>query len=64
MKRKNGDEIYFFYDGDKMTAEFNSQGSLLRAYRYGPQVLWMEEGGNIFFLHTDGQGSVRAVTNI
>jgi len=36
----------------------------LRAYRYGPQVLWMEEGGNIFFLHADGQGSVRVVTNL
>jgi len=36
----------------------------LRAYRYGPQVLWMEEGGNIFFLHADGQSSVRVVTNL
>jgi len=64
MKKKNGDEIYFFYDGDKTTAEFNGQGVLMRAYRYGPQVLWMEEGGNIFFLHADGQGSVRVVTNL
>jgi len=48
----------------KTTAEFSAQGALLRAYRYGPQVVWMEEGGNIFFLHADGQGSVRLVTNL
>jgi len=64
MRKKNGEEIFFTYDGDKTTAEFSAQGALLRAYRYGPQVVWMEEGGNIFFLHADGQGSVRLVTNL
>jgi RHS repeat-associated protein len=64
MRKKNGEEIFFTYDGEKTTAEFSAQGALLRAYRYGPQVVWMEEGGNIFFLHADGQGSVRLVTNL
>jgi RHS repeat-associated protein len=59
------------YDGDRLVAEYNGAGSLLRRYVHGPgvdePVVWYEGAGvgaaNRRYLHTDHQGSVVAIAD-
>ncbi|MFO0509280.1 MAG: RHS repeat-associated core domain-containing protein [Gammaproteobacteria bacterium] len=61
----------FVYDGDRLVAEYNAGGSLLRRYVHGPgvdePVVWYEGAGvgaaNRRYTHTDHQGSVIAVSD-
>ena len=61
----------FVYDGDRLVAEYNGAGSLLRRYVHGPgvdePVVWYEGAGvgaaNRRYTHTDHQGSVIAVSD-
>ena len=61
----------FVYDGDRLVAEYNGAGSLLRRYVHGPgvdePVVWYEGAGvgaaNRRYLHTDHQGSVVAIAD-
>ena len=54
----------FVYDGDRLVAEYNGAGSLLRRYVHGPgvdePVVWYEGAGvgagSRRYLHTDHQG--------
>lgn len=61
----------FLYDGDRIVAEYNSTGALLRRYVHGTGVdepiVWYE-GSSVSaatrrFLHADHQGSIVAVTS-
>ena len=61
----------FVYDGDRLVAEYNGAGSLLRRYVHGPGVdeplVWYEGAGvgagSRRYLHTDHQGSVVAIAD-
>ncbi len=57
---------YFVYDGDEVIAEYNSSNVLQAEYVMGSEldeVLVMERGGNSYYYHYDGLGSVTEVTN-
>jgi RHS repeat-associated protein len=63
-----GNVTQFLYDGDRLVAEYNGSGTLLRRYVHGPGVdeplLWYE-GSNLATrrgLVADHQGSIIAVT--
>jgi RHS repeat-associated protein len=59
----------FEYDGDKVIAERDGAGTMLRAYVWGPGVdeplVWYELTGTASrrFLHADHQGSIVAVSD-
>ena len=61
----------FVYDGDRLVAEYNGSGTLLRRYVHGPgvdePVVWYEGSGvgsaSRRYLHTDHQGSVVAIAD-
>jgi RHS repeat-associated protein len=61
----------FVYDGDRLIAEYNGSGALLRRYVHGSGVdeplVWYEgatvSAGNRRYLHADHQGSIVAVTD-
>jgi RHS repeat-associated protein len=61
----------FVYDGDRLVAEYNGAGSLLRRYVHGPgvdePVVWYEGAGvgaaSRRYLHTDHQGLVVAIAD-
>jgi len=56
----------FLYDGDRLSTEYNSSGTLLRRYVHGPgidePIVWYEGAGTSDrrYLVTDHQGSVIA----
>ena len=59
------------YDGDRLVAEYNGAGSLLRRFVHGPgvdePVVWYEGAGvgagSRRYLHTDHQGSVVSIAD-
>ena len=61
----------FVYDGDRLIAEYNGAGSLLRRYVHGPGVdeplVWYEGAAvgaaSRRYLHADHQGSVVAIAD-
>ena len=61
----------FVYDGDRLVAEYNGAGSLLRRYVRGSgvdePVVWYEGAGvgaaNRRYTHADHQGSVVAIAD-
>lgn len=61
----------FVYDGDRLVAEYNASGAILRRYVHGPgvdePVVWYEGSGvgsaSRRYLHTDHQGSVVAIAD-
>jgi len=61
----------FIYDGDRIAAEYDGNGNLLRRYVYALSgdnpIVWYEGGGfgasNRRHLHADHQGSIVAVTD-
>ncbi len=63
-----GSVTQFVYDGDRLTAEYDGAGNVLRRYLHGsgvdePLVWWEGSGvtsGNARFLHADRQGSIIA----
>ena len=65
----NGAVTQFLYAGDKLMAEYDGAGNVLRRYApsYGVDeaIVWWEGGDNSAprSLHTDGQGSVIAAVN-
>ena len=65
-----GSTTRFLYDGNKLAAEYNASGTLLRRYGHGPNVdqpVMVDEGGAncsaTKFLQHDRQGSVIALTD-
>ncbi len=61
--------IQFLYDGDRLVAEYNGSGTLLRRYAHGPGIdeplVWYEGSGLTTrnFLHADERGSIMATSN-
>jgi RHS repeat-associated protein len=61
----------FLYDGDRLIAEYNTSGALLRRYVHGAAVdeplVWYEGASvspsNRRYLHADHQGSIVALTS-
>ena len=65
-KTVNGTTTYFIYDSDRIIEERSPNGSLLANYTFGTgidEVLKMTRGGNDYYYHYDGLGSVRNITN-
>lgn len=64
-----GTTTQFLYDGDRLIAEYNGSGTLLRRYVHGPgvdePVAWYEGSGltDRRWLHSDERGSVIAHTD-
>ena len=65
-KTVNGVKTYFVSDFDEEIEERNSAGALLADYVYGDyldEVLTMTRGGQTYYYHYDGLGSVTEITN-
>ena len=61
-------ETRYCYDGDQIIAEYSGAGTLLRKFVYGPGIdepicLIDVAGGNKYYYHYDGLGSVVALSN-
>lgn len=63
-----GSVTQFVYDGDRLTAEYDGSGNVLRRYLHGPGVdeplIWYEGAAlnDPRYLHADRQGSIVAST--
>ncbi len=58
--------VSYFYDGDQVIAEYDGSGNLLRKFVYGTGIdepIVMDNGGNQYFYHFDGLGSVTEMTD-
>jgi len=64
---QGGDYKRYVYDGEQIIAEYNSSGTLLRKYVYGPgidePVAMITASGTKYYYHFDGLGSVIALSN-
>ncbi len=61
-----GATTYFIYDGDEVIADYDGTGALNAEYINGDtidEVLAMERGGNTYYYHQDGLGSVTELTD-
>ncbi len=66
QKTVNGTITNSIYDGMNIIAEYNSAGSMVTRYTQGPGIdehLSMQRSGNVWYYHTDGLGSVTAMTD-
>ncbi len=65
----NGATTQFLYDGDKLVAEYDGAGGLLRRYMHGNDIdrplVWFEGAGltDARYLHADRQGSIIGWSN-
>ena len=65
-KTVDGVATYFLYDGEQVIAETDGNGALTASYVFGPGIdepLTMTRGGTTHSYHTDGLGSIVALTN-
>lgn len=56
----------YIYDGAQVIGEYDDSGNLLRKFVYGTGIdepIVMESGGNQYFYHRDGLGSVTEITD-
>jgi len=61
-----GITVTYSYDGDQIIADYNNSGVLQRKYVYGPGIdepICMIAGGNTYYYHFDGLGSVTMLTD-
>jgi RHS repeat-associated protein len=62
--------IRYAYDGDRILAEYDGSGTLLRKFVYGPgldEPICLIDAGNgnaAYYYHLDGLGSVVALSNV
>ena len=65
----SGGTTRLFYDGDRLAAEYDGSGNLLRGYTHGPgtdePIVWYEIGAPTVrrFYHADHQGSIVALAD-
>ena len=65
-KSNSAGAVSYFYDGDQVIAEYDGSGNLLRKFVYGTGIdepIVMDNGGNQYFYHFDGLGSVTEMTD-
>jgi RHS repeat-associated protein len=65
-KTVDGVTVYFVYDGIDVVAEYDASGDLASEYTYSnaiDEVLTMDRGGNTYYYHYDGTGSVTEITD-
>ncbi|HIJ71300.1 MAG TPA: hypothetical protein HPP87_08050 [Planctomycetes bacterium] len=68
-KTAGGVRTEYVYDGDQVIAEYNSSGTLLRKFIYGPGIdepicmIDVAGGGGIYYYHFNGLGSVVALSD-
>jgi len=65
-KTVDGVATYYVYDGDEVAAEYNSSGVVQAEYVLGPDIdepIVMDRGGQRYYYHYDGLGSVSEVTD-
>ncbi len=65
-KTVNGVTTYFVHDGDEIIADYDGTGALAAEYINGEnidEILAMERGGNTYYCHQDGLGSVTELTD-
>jgi len=56
----------YVYDGDQVVAEYDGVGGLLQSYVYGTGIdepILMENASGTYYYHTDGLGSVSALSD-
>lgn len=56
----------FVYDGEDILLELDGQNNIVARYTHGPGIdepLIMEKGGQSFFYHADGLGSITEITD-
>jgi len=66
QKNVNGAITNYVYDGAAIIAEYDGNNLLVTRYAQGPGVdehLGMQRSGGVWYYHTDGLGSVTAVTD-
>ncbi len=66
QKDVDGTITNFIYDGDQVILETNSTGATQAKYIYGPGIdepILMERGGETYYYHFDGLGSVTDITD-
>jgi len=66
-KDVGGTVTRYVYDNEDIVLEYDGANFLLASYTHGAGIdepLIMERGGNSFFYHTDGLGSITDLTNI
>jgi RHS repeat-associated protein len=62
--------IQYAYDGDRIIAEYDGSGTLLRKFIYGPGLdepiclLEVAENNAVYYYHFDGRGSVVALSDV
>ena len=65
-KTVNGVITRYLYDGMDIVKEYDGTGTLLATYRHGPGIdepIAMTRGGQTFYYHADGLGSITGLTN-
>ena len=65
-KNVNGDITRYVYDGPNIVTEYDGNGNVKNAYIHNLAIddpLGVEQGGNIYFYHKDGLGSVTNLTD-
>jgi RHS repeat-associated protein len=65
-KTVDGVTTRHLYDGNQVIGEYDAAGNLVRRFVYGPgidQPVVMRSGGNTYYYHFDGQGSVIALSD-
>ena len=65
-KNVNGTITRYVYDNEDIIAEYDGSNTLQAKYLHGPGIdepIRMERGGQNYFYHADGLGSITAITN-
>jgi len=65
QKNVNGTITQYLYDGEDILAEYDGTGALQARYTHGPGIdepLIMERGGQSYYYHADGLGSITEIT--
>jgi len=65
-KNVNGVVTQYVYDGDNMVAEYDGTGTVKSKYLFNLAIddpLSVEQGGNIYYYHKDGLGSITELTD-
>ena len=65
-KNVNGTITRYVYDNEDIIAEYDGSNTLQAKYLHGPGIdepLRMERGGQNYFYHADGLGSITVITN-